>query len=111
MSVLQYFQSEIVGQKGPMDIRSIAYVNIENRLCKVIRYIEVEKNSRNLTFYRLSEPIIPLERALTVNTKLDNFLLYLENEDEMRQVFKQKIIEKKNLAEMEKTQIEETRQK
>jgi hypothetical protein len=77
-----------------IDTRSIAYVNIESRTCKIIRFLEADKNNRNLTFYKLSEPTIPLERALTLNTELDDFLLYRENEDEIRNTFKQKIMDR-----------------
>jgi hypothetical protein len=37
----------------------------------MIRFLEVVKNNRNLTIYRLSEPTIPLERVLTLNTQQD----------------------------------------
>lgn len=64
---LQFLRTENADFRAPIDTRSIAYVNIENRSCKIVRFLELVKNNRNLTFYKLSEPTIPLERALTLN--------------------------------------------
>lgn len=94
----------------PCDTRSIAYVNLDNRTCKIIRFLEAKNNTLNLTFYKLSEPTIPLERALTLTTQKDGFLLYRENEDELRQAFKHslmgKIEEKARKFSLEKLQLE-----
>jgi hypothetical protein len=83
--------------------RSVAY----QRICKMIRFLEVVKNNGNLTIYILSEPTIPLERVLTLNTQQDDFLLYRENEEELRQAFKELLMDKIEQAELEeKTKIE-----
>lgn len=103
-----------------IDTKSIAYVNIESRTCKIIRFLEAEKNNRNLTFYKLSEPTIPLERALTLNDQLNDFLLYRENEEDLRLAFMQSLMGKIKQAEdeekaqkeaLEKLQREEVKKK
>jgi hypothetical protein len=78
----------------PIDTRSIAYVNTENRICKIIRFLIVEKNNRNLTFFKLSQPTITLERALTLNSERDSFLLFSENEEDLRQAFMLSLLDK-----------------
>jgi hypothetical protein len=78
----------------PIDTRSIAYVNTENRICKIIRFLIVEKNNRNLTFCTLSQPTITLELALTLNNERDNFLLFSENEEDLRQAFMLSLLDK-----------------
>lgn len=98
---LQFLKTKVAAFQNSIDTKSIAYVNIENRTCKIIRFLEAEKNNHNLTFYKLSEPTIPLERALTLNSQLNNFLLYRENEEELRQAFKQSLIDKLKQAEAE----------
>jgi hypothetical protein len=107
-SELQFLISEIATTPIQINTRSIAYVNIFNRTCTLIRFLETEKNNRNLSFYKISDPTIPLERALTLNMQLDDFLLYRENEDELRQAFKQSLLAKikqeklKEIAERER---------
>jgi hypothetical protein len=108
---LQFLKAEVAGFRNSIDTKSIAYVNIENRTCKIIRFLEAEKNNHNLTFYKLSEPTIPLERALTLNSQLNDFLLYRENEEELRQTFKQSLMDKLKQAEAEeKAQLEALKQ-
>ncbi|SDN87444.1 hypothetical protein [Bacillus sp. OK048] len=116
-SALQFLKGKI---KVTIDTRSISYVNIENRKCKIIRFLEGEKNNLNLTFYKISEPTIPLERALTLNTQLDDFLLYRENEEDLRLAFMQSLLDKIKQAEneekaqkeaLEKLQVEEEEEK
>ncbi|MCM3694611.1 hypothetical protein [Neobacillus niacini] len=95
---LQFLETRI---DVTIDTKSIAYVNIESRTCKIIRFLEAEKNNRNLTFYKLSEPTIPLERALTLNNQLQNFLLYHENEEDLRLEFMESLMDKMKQAEDE----------
>lgn len=94
-----------------IDTKSIAYVNIESRTCKIIRFLEAEKNNHNLTFYKLSEPTIPLERALTLNNQLDDFLLYRENEEDLRLAFMQSLMGKIKQAEAEEKAQKEALEK
>jgi hypothetical protein len=91
---LQFIDPDFSILQLPIDTRSIAYVNTENRICKIIRFLIVEKNNRNLTFFKLSQPTITLERALTLNNERDNFLLFSENEEDLRQSFMLSLLDK-----------------
>lgn len=99
---LQFLKIEVACLQNSIDTKSIAYVNIETRTCKIIRFLEAEKNIHNHTFYKLSEPSIPLERALTLNSHLNDFLLYRENEEELRQAFKQSLMDRLKQAQVAK---------
>ena len=105
---LQFLKAEAAGFRNSIDTKSIAYVTIENRTCKIIRFFVAGTNNHNVTFYKLSEPTIPLERALTLNSHLDDFLLYRENEEELRQAFKQSLMDKLKQAEAEERAQQES---
>ncbi|MEH7304205.1 hypothetical protein [Neobacillus drentensis] len=98
---IQNLVSEVVGLPFPIDTRSIAYVNIDSRSCKIIRLVVTQRNNRNVTFLKLSEPTIPLERTLTLNNRQDDFLLHIENEEDLRMSFILTILDKKEQAERE----------
>ncbi|QCJ41177.1 hypothetical protein FAY30_04285 [Bacillus sp. S3] len=98
-SEFQQIIYELADLPFPVDARSIAYVNIDSRKCKIVRFAEVNRNNRNVTFLNLSEPTIPLEQALTLNTKLAEFLLQSDNEEVLRRAFLDEILDKKGEAE------------
>jgi hypothetical protein len=98
---LQKIVTEVLELPFPVDTRSIAYVNIDSRSCKMIRFVVTQKNDRNVTFHKLSESTAPLERALTLNNKQDDFLFHLENEDDLRVEFFHAVLDKKEQAERE----------
>jgi hypothetical protein len=98
------FQTIITGLTHlpfPVDTRSIVYVNIVTRKCKVIRFAEINRHNRNVTILKLSEPTIPLERALTLNIRQDDFLLHIDNEAELRIAFLHEIMDKQQQVERE----------
>ncbi|WP_160725123.1 DUF7830 domain-containing protein [Bacillus sp. USDA818B3_A] len=100
-SEFQDIVSEVIDLPFPADTRSIAYVNIDSRFCKIIRFVVTQRHNRNVTFLRLSEPIIALERALTINKRQDDFLLHYDNEEELRMAFIHIALDKKEQAELE----------
>lgn len=87
-----YFSTNLDTKLTSFDTRSILYVDIENRKCQIIRMLEINRNENNLTFYQLAHIDIPLERGLTLNSQQDNFLLFHENEDNIRLDFLDSLI-------------------
>lgn len=87
-----YFSTSLGTKLNSFDTRSIFYVDIENRKCQIIRMLEINQNENNLTFYQLAQIDIPLERGLTLNSLQDNFLLFHENEDNIRLDFLDSLI-------------------
>ncbi|WP_423800706.1 hypothetical protein [Neobacillus sp. SAB-20_R2A] len=98
---IQTIISEVTDLPFPVETRSIAYVDPASRSCKIIRFAVINRNNSNVTFLKLSEPTIPLERALTLNTRQDDFLLYLDHEEELRLAFLDEIMDKQQQAERE----------
>ena len=104
---LYFLKNEAGYNNFIIDTKSISYVDIDNRSCKTIRFIELDKSERNFTFYKLSESNIPLDRALSLNSKQNNFLLFQLEEDEIRQAFKKSLLSRWEKSEEEKRRTEE----
>jgi len=98
---VQNIVTEVLDLPFPVDTRSIVYVNMDHRSCRKIRFVGIQKNNRNVTFLKLSEPTIPLERILTINNPQYDFLLHHENEDDLRVEFLHAVLDKKEQAERE----------
>ncbi|HZG71637.1 MAG TPA: hypothetical protein VEY51_08865, partial [Chondromyces sp.] len=99
---LQFLKEEMGTTTLEIDTRSIAYINVNDRTCKIIRFLESLQNERNITFYELSRPTISLERTLSLNDGKNNFLLYREDEGQLRQEFKNALITRREQAEVDK---------
>lgn len=106
LGVQNYLRKEVGNATLTFDTRSILYVNIDNRICKIIRMLESNQYEKNISFYKLSEPTIPLERALSLNSKQVSFLIYRENEEQLRQDFKNSLIKRWEQAELERKEKE-----
>ncbi|MBM7648433.1 hypothetical protein JOC78_001375 [Bacillus ectoiniformans] len=94
--LLDFFKIETGFDSGECDTRNIAYVDINNRHCTILRFLPISKHERNITFYKLSSSVVPLTKALKVNAEQDQFILSEENEEEKRNNFLEEIIERKN---------------
>ncbi|WP_209124361.1 hypothetical protein [Alkalihalobacillus sp. BA299] len=104
---LSFLKEEIGIYDLNIDTKSISYVDIDNRICKIIRFLEAGQSERNLTFYKLAEIDVPLDRALSLNPNHDNLLLHGLNEDDVRQEFKVSLLRRLEIAEAEKKAREE----
>lgn len=82
-------------------------MDIPNRSCRVIRFTEVQRNSRNATVYECSSAVIPLEQALTLHIDQDRFLLADEEEESKRKRFKERLLEQKRQSDVEQHKKEE----
>ncbi|GGM31689.1 hypothetical protein GCM10011351_17350 [Paraliobacillus quinghaiensis] len=98
--LLDFFIKDTKATIREFNTRSIAYVDISNRLCTVLRFIPIVQNVRNITYYRLSSSEIPLAKALVMNDEKNHFVLSIENEDEKRTLFLKALIEKKQQSEL-----------
>lgn len=79
-----------------VDTKSIQYLNIKERTCKIVRFLETaDGNDRTTTILPLAAPIkIPLASALTLNEDQSSFQLVGEQEDALRNEFKEKLLVK-----------------
>lgn len=107
--LLEFFLKTTKADMETFDSKSIAYVDIANRLCTIFRFIPTSYQDRNMTFYRLTSIDIPLSRALTLNSKQNHFLLSRENEEEQRVAFMKDLIQRKQKVEQEQVQREQRR--
>ncbi|MFC6038922.1 hypothetical protein ACFPYN_05575 [Paenisporosarcina macmurdoensis] len=76
-----------------VDTQSIQYLNVNERTCKIVRFLHTaDSNDRNTTIQSLASPItIPLSSALTLNEDQTGFHLVGDQEDALRNDFKQKL--------------------
>ena len=102
--LLNFFVTE-KGATSNFDTKSIAYVDVQERLCTVMRILSTSKRERNTTFYRLSSTEIPLQEALKIDASRDSFtLLHRRNEDKKRSDFLAELYEQKELSDFERYQ-------
>lgn len=94
-ALLDFFKQYIGANTVNFDTKSIAYVDLNDRSCQVIRWIPVSRNYRNLTFYQLTSSQASLSSALSINAKYTGFQLSALNEDNKRAGFLAELIEKK----------------
>lgn len=72
---------------SPVNIKNITYVDISNRNCKLLRFHEMVHNERNIDFFKVAEIDLPLDQALTLNTKKNNFMICEQPEDSHQELF------------------------
>lgn len=105
--LVSFCEEEIGALVHEWAVRSMMYVDIPNRSCRVIRFTEVQRNSRNATIYECSSAVIPLEQTLTLHSDQDRFLLADEEEEGRRQRFKERLLEQKRQHDVEQQKKEE----
>jgi hypothetical protein len=70
------------------NVHSLIYVDLENRNSTIYHETELFSDGNTSTIYILDERKIPLERALTLNSEQDDFMLYHDSELEDIKRFK-----------------------
>jgi hypothetical protein len=111
LSLEEYkYLEEKIGKIIKIDTKSICYVNVDNRSCKIIRMLEFINNDRNISFYKLTDPTISLEQALSINNDMNQFTLFHTEEEKLRLDFKKKITISLTEAKKEKKEREELAQ-
>jgi hypothetical protein len=73
------------------NVHSLNYVNLDDRKCTIYRETELFSDKNTSTVYILDERIIPLERALTLNSEQDYFMLYQDREKEDIESFRKSV--------------------
>ncbi|ARK30112.1 hypothetical protein [Halalkalibacter krulwichiae] len=105
--LLDFFTKVTGATMREFNSRSIAYVDVFNRLCTIFRFIPIAQHDRNITFYKLSSSEIPLAQALAMNADHNHFVLSKENEDDRRNDFLNALFEKKQQFELEQQGLRE----
>lgn len=102
-----FFEKEIGCAINEFNARNIVYVDVANRLCTVLRFLQVSEQQKTITYYKLASYDIPLSEALSLNADQNQFALSKENEDEMRNEFLNKLLERKRGFEIEQQRLSE----
>jgi hypothetical protein len=105
--LLDFFIKGIESAVSEFNVRNIAYVDVNNRLCRIFRFLPIGQHDRNISFYKLSSSDIPLSQALSVNSEQNHFVLSKENEDDRRNDFLKELIEKKLQFELIQKRLKE----
>lgn len=103
--LLNFFMKATGATMREFNTRNIAYVDVFNRLCTILRFIPISQHDRNITFYKLSSSEVPLSRALSMNGDQNHFVLSKENEDDKRNEFLKELTEQKKQFEIEQQKL------
>ncbi|MEX3624943.1 hypothetical protein [Viridibacillus arvi] len=83
-----------------IDTKSIHYLDINKRECKIVRFLQSKQHEKNSTIFSLVPPItIPLSKALTLNEDQTEFQLFHENEENLFVDFKKSILKHMKMKE------------
>ncbi|MEC1526071.1 hypothetical protein P9D43_29190 [Neobacillus niacini] len=105
--VLQHLKDDLGDSDLYIDVNSISYVDIDKRTCNIIRFLEFAQSERNISFYKICDSTIPLERALSYNPKQKQFQLFSETEQTLMLDFQNSLVAKWEKAQIEIQQREE----
>lgn len=102
-----FFEKEIGCAINEFNTRNIVYVDVANRLCTILRFLQVSEQQRTITYYKLASYDVPLSEALSLNADQNQFALSKENEAEKRSEFLNKLLERKRRFEIEQQRLSE----
>lgn len=114
--LLRFFIDETRANMNLFNTSNIAYVDVTDRTCTIFRFLPIVDQGWNITYYKLSNDVVPLAQALTLSADHKRFLLSNGNEEVMRQDFLKLLVERKeqfdlNLKRASEERTEKKREK